>query len=118
DDHRVPRQLVVDEAIAELEVQALGTGTSGDEHTALLALKPREPLDALRQAKPALEHDGWAAELPDSPVDQFQCRQVLAEDDELVVVLGEDAIERVELAVGVDCFSALGDRACVTPVLR
>src|SRR5690606_1194839 len=44
DHHRVPRQLVVHESVAELQVETLGTGACGDEHAARLALEARQPL--------------------------------------------------------------------------
>ena len=50
-------------------------------------------------------------------LDELERRQVFAEDDELVVVVGNDAIERDELAVRVDFLGALRERARVAAVL-
>lgn len=113
DDHRVPRQLVIHQPVAELEVEPFGTGPRCDEDAARLAPELLQAGDPLGEVEPSLEDDGGAAEVADSLADQLQRGEMLAEDDELVVMLGDDPLERVQLAVRVDRCGMFGEAACV-----
>ena len=61
DDHRIPRQLVVHEAIAELQVQSLGAGARCDEDRVRLLFERGELLRALIHRQRARVHDWRSA---------------------------------------------------------
>src|SRR5690606_8231180 len=84
DHHRIARQLVVHEPVAELKVEPFGTGPRRNEDAARFATKPLEARDAVTEAQAALEDDSRPTGVARSVAYQLQRRQVLAEDDELV----------------------------------
>src|SRR5687767_1713061 len=96
DHHGVPRQLVVHEHIAELEVEPFGAGACGDEDAALLALEFREPLRALSGGERSREHNRVTSMRSHMFGDERERRKVLAEDDDSVRRLVEHRVERDE----------------------
>src|SRR3954471_18916650 len=101
-DHRVPGQLVVHEAVAELQVQSFRPGAGRDEHGFWIFLEGGELLGALRHRQCAGVDDRLAAVLPNVSGDELKRRQVLTEDDDALAILREDFAQLLQLGMRVD----------------
>src|SRR5690348_17331629 len=93
DDHRIPRKLVIHEAIAELQVQSLGSGARRDEHRSSIRSEGGELLRPFRHGQRAGIDDWRAVMLPDLFRDELQRREMFAEDDQAIRITSEDTVE-------------------------
>ena len=107
--HRVPRQVVVHEHVAELEVPSLAAGASGDQHAALVIVERADTLVPIGGRVRAPVDDGLSVELLHALFDQLNGRPVIAEDHHAIRRFLQQFGQHVQLGVGLDALRPFGE---------
>src|SRR3989449_570841 len=107
--HRVPRQVVVHEHIAELEVPSFAASAGGDQHAARVLVESPDALVPIGRRVSTPIDDRLPAELLHALLDQLDRRAVIAEDHETVRRFLEQFGQHVQLGVGLDALRPLGE---------
>src|SRR5207247_3794539 len=98
DAHRVPRQVVVDETVSELEVAPLAAGLGGDEYPARPLEGPYRVLLLAPAQAAVIESEGLAGVAQDARQVLLR-RAVPREDEQLVGPPAKEVQERAALGV-------------------
>src|SRR5881392_3400251 len=108
-DHRVPRQVVVHEHVAELQIAAFAARAGGEQHAAPVLVKRADALVPFGRRVRAPVDDRLAAELLDALFDQLNRRTVVAENHHAVRRVLQDLGQHVQLGVRLDAPGPLGE---------